>query len=276
MSGPDTPISRRTLLAWGGVAAGAAAIAGALRPAVAAGSADAAATTVADVERYMRLHASTADAEVPWYYTGRIYAVRERSAPVHLFNFEGTEVYWVRRVAPDAWTTLSSTLTFFRDRVTGAYLDTWNNPVTAAAVPVSPNVLRSQGGASRFSPAGYDLTAGDRIPWAMEANSNGGTFWLVTSRYLERAPQPWIEIQTMMAPTAELDDATRPSVATTFSSTYVAPWLRWMQMGEAPGHLVWHASGRKMGSWAELPAAYRARAERVGPAHFTPPGSLSP
>jgi hypothetical protein len=49
-----------------------------------------------------------------------------------------------------------------------------------------------------------------------------------------------------------------------------------MQMGDAPGHLVWHASGRKMASWAELPSDYRQRAERVGPAHFTPPGTLSP
>lgn len=275
MTGQDAMFSRRTLLAWGSAAAGAAQIATALGSAQAPGERTAAATA-ADVERYMRLHASAADAEVPWYYTGRIYAVRERSAPLHLFNFEGTEIYWVRRVAPDAWTTLSSTLTFFRDRSSNAYLDAWANPVTGASVEVAPNVLRSQGGASRFSPAGYDLTAGDRIPWAMEANTNGGTFWLVTSRYLARAPQPWIEVQTMMASTAELADATRPSVATTFSSTYVAPWLRWMEMGDAPGHLVWHASGRKLASWAELPAAYRQRAERVGPAHFTPPMSLSP
>jgi hypothetical protein len=279
----DVTFSRRTLLAWGGAAAGAAQIAAALGPAQARGQGAAPAApgvagvvSGADVERYMRLHASAADAEIPWYYTGRIYAVRERSAPVHLFNFEGTEVYWVRRVAQDTWTTLSSTLTFFRDRSSGAYLDAWANPVTGATVEVAPNVLRSLGGASRFSPAGYDLTAGDRIPWAMEANANGGTFWLVTSRYLARAPQPWIEIQTMMAPASELDDAARPSVATTFSSTYVAPWLRWMQMGDAPGHLVWHASGRKMASWAELPSDYRQRAERVGPAHFTPPGTLSP
>jgi hypothetical protein len=155
---------------------------------------------------------------------------------------------------------------------------------SACAAPISVTRLDSQtaqreltrnilyaGEPSRFSPRGYDLGPADRIPWAIEAQSNGGTAWLVTSRYLARAPQPWLEVQTMMAAEAQIRDASRPSVAATFSSTYVAPWLRWMQMGDAPGHLLWHASGRKLASWAELPEAYEGRAQRLKPEHFIRP-----
>lgn len=283
MTDSDAMLSRRSVLAWGGAMASGAALAGALcAPGAAAADAPVAATpgsagspgaaTAAAVELFMRLHASAEDGEVPWYYTGRIYAIRDRAAPVHLFNFEGTEVYWVTRVGREEWTTLSSTLTFFRDVTTGAYLDAFTNPLTGATVPVAPNVLRSRAGEpSRFSPRGYDLGPADRIPWAIEAQSNGGTAWLVTSRYLARAPQPWLEVQTMMAAEAEIRDASRANVAATFSSTYVAPWLRWMQMGDAPGHLLWHASGRKLASWGELPEAYAARARRLKPEHFIRP-----
>ena len=32
----------------------------------------------------------------PWWYTGTIYAVRERTRPMPLFRFEGSETYWAK------------------------------------------------------------------------------------------------------------------------------------------------------------------------------------
>lgn len=278
----EAPLTRRTLLAWIGVAAAAPAMAAAAgtsaTPEAVPRAQDAASATPpgtlapADVERYMKLHAGTSDGEYPWYYTGRIYAIRERQAPQHLFDFEGTEIYWVRRRGADDWTTTSSTLTFFREPRTRAYLDEYANPFTERTVRVSPNVLRTAPGRySRFSPQGYDITADDRIPWLVETQSNGGVFWLTTSRYLAKAPQPWLEVQTMLANETELRDAGATTVATTFASSYVAPWLRWLEMGDAPGHMLWHAAGRKMRSLDELPDAYRARARRLQPGHFVAP-----
>jgi hypothetical protein len=284
------PIGRRTLLVWGGALGAAAALragtAGAASPSAGQTASQNAARRAASpdpallpmdargVELYMKLHASTADGEVPWYYTGRIYGIRDREAPRHLFNFEGTEIYWVRRTGEAEWTTTSSTLTFFRDPVTGRYLDEYANPFTGRTVPVKPNVLRSGPGRfSRFSPRGYELSPEDMIPWSVELQRNGGVLWLTSSRYLARAPQPWLEVQTMLAQESDLADAKIARPATTFSSSYVAPWLRWLDMGDAPGHMLWHAAGRKLATNDELPPAYRERAERLQPGHFVAPGA---
>jgi hypothetical protein len=279
----DGPITRRSMLMLGSLMA-----AGAMLPAM---RSDAAATAgkatgeaslplgvptkmdARGVELYMKLHAASADAEVPWFYTGRIYAIRERQAPVHLFNLEGCEIYWVRRTGEDEWITTSSTLTFYRDPITGAYLDSYTNPLTGRTLPVSPNVLRTPPGKfSKFSPAGHEASREVLIPWQVETHANGGVVWLVTSRYALNMPQPWLEVQTIMGSERELADPRVTYPAATFSSSYSAPWLGWMDMGDAPGHLLWHSSGRKLASLAELPESYRARAERLGPGHFEAPG----
>lgn len=222
------------------------------------------------LELYMKLHAATADLRVPWYYTGRIYAVREGQAPQHLFNLEGTEIYWVRRDGPSAWTTHSSTLTFYRDAQAGEYFDSYRNPLNGKTLPVRPNVLRS-GKPTTFTLQGQGLVGGDPAPWLVESHQNGDDLWIVTSRALRNAPQPWIEVQTMMGKASQLVDPENSCPPAMFSSSYLAPWLAWMEMGAAPGHLLWHSSGRKLASIDEIPAGYMQRARRLQPGHFDAP-----
>lgn len=269
-------VARRTLLAWSGAAAVASLAA---TPRVdAADAADKAKAPAAPdsldargVELYMKLHAATDDGIVPWYYTGRIYAIRERQAPVHLFNLEGTEIYWVKRVGPAEWRTTSSTLTFYRDARSGEYLESYANPLNGKTLALYPNVLRSRPGSFQtFSPRGQE-GLGDLVPWQVEVHRNGGALWLTTHRASLTMPQPWIETQTIFGTAAELDDARATRPPANFSSSYSAPYLKWMAMGDAPGHLLWHSSGRKLASLAELPAGYKARADRLQPAHFTAP-----
>jgi len=84
-------------------------------------------------------------------------------------------------------------------------------------------------------------------------------------------PQPWMEKQTIFGAERELDDPKQPNPPTTFTSSYSAPYLKWMEMGDLPGHLLWHSSGRKLAGLDELPAAYRKRADALQPQHFTAP-----
>ena len=42
-----------------------------------------------------------------------------------------------------------------------------------------------------------------------------------------------------------------------------------MEMGDRPGHLLWHAAGAKLNSIDELPEAYRKRAEAEYPERLT-------
>ena len=269
-------LSRRGMLLWGGVAA-AGALASALpRPGQAADAAAAVPTGVPVpidarvLELYMKLHAATSDRQVPWYYTGRIYAVREGQVPQHLFNLEGTEIYWVRRAGPSAWTGLGSTLTFYRDAQTGEYFDSFRNPLNGRTLPVRPNVLRSSK-PSTFSLQGLGLGGRDPVPWLIETHQSDDDVWLITSRSLPEAPQPWIEMQTMMGKASQILDPANTAPPAMFSSSYLSPWLAWMEMGDAPGHLLWHSSGRKLGSIDEIPAGYLQRARKLQPGHFDAP-----
>ena len=268
-------VSRRSLLAWTGAAAAgalAAALPGNAATATAAGAIGATVPTgvpvdmdARGVEFYMKLHATSGDGLVPWYYTGRIYAVQEAKPPQHLFNLEGTEIYWVRRKSASEWESYSSTLTFYRNARTGEYFDSYRNPFTGKTLSVRPNVLRSNK-VSTFSPRGNGS-----IPWLAEAHQNGDNVWLVTSRYALAMPQPWIEIQSMFGQASAVADPRNSRPAAMFSSSYLAPYLAWMEMGVTPGHLLWHSSGSKLGSYDDIPSGYMQRARRTQPGHFDAP-----
>jgi hypothetical protein len=47
---------------------------------------------------------------------------------------------------------------------------------------------------------------------------------------------------------------------TMFTASVFQPWPAWMQMGDRPGHVVWHASGVKLKSTDEIPDEHRLRA----------------
>ena len=267
-------MSRRTMLSFavGAAAVNAAVVVSESRAAQATESAPAKAGSVSALQRFMKLHASVVDGRIPWYYTGRIYAALGANAPVHLFNFEGTEIYWVKRLGADDWRVSSSTLTFYRDRTSGEYLDAFENPLTGRSVSVRPNVLRAKiAFGTRVSAPGYEISPGNLLPWQMEVQALGGTVWLTTSRYLASAPQPWIEVQSMLGPEKTVNDPRVASVSSTFSSTYLAPWLAWLDMGETAGHLVWHAAGCKLSGIDEIPSSYRERAQAIGTNHFETP-----
>lgn len=229
------------------------------------------ATPAEQMRLLLRLMASTASAGVPWFYTGRIYAVRPGAAPQHLYNFEGSEMYWITPQATDTWSMAVSTLSFFRDRESGEYLDRFANPLTGKTVEVTANVLRSKPGESAvYAPQSMTLL-GETQPVTMEIHRSADLVWLTTSRANTHAPQPSMEVNTLFADAAAVDDRHRASVPATFSSVSLSHWSRWLEMGDLDGHLLWHAAGRKLRSLEELPADYRARADKLNTSHFTNP-----
>ncbi len=213
----------------------------------------------------IRMQMSTQPGDVPWWYTGRIYAQVGNEQPVHLFNLEGTEIYWVRPLADDSFSISARTLTFFRDRDTGEMLREYRNPFTDQVVPVDANRLGGKDGAV-YSAQGWryvDMMPADQPPkpFQIEWYRSGDTVWMTSSRFSDILPQPWLEAMTVFAPLDDFLDANVPSLRTQFTSTYLSPWMRWLDMGDRAGHLVWHSSGRKLASADEIPAEYRQRAD---------------
>nr|BBD50083.1 hypothetical protein [Haliea sp. ETY-M] len=218
-----------------------------------------------DVWRHtVRMQGSTKPEDVVWWYTGRIYAQVGESEPRHLFNLEGTEIYYYEAHPDGGFVVSSRTLTFFRDAESGAMIRRFDNPYTGKVNEVGANRLGGRHNA-RYDASGWrfvspELGMGERSqPWTFEWQRAEDLAWFTSSRYLREMPQPWLECMTVFCPADALLDASRHNLPAHFSSTYLAPFPRWMEMGEHPGHVMWHSSGNKLSTAEAIPEEYRRR-----------------
>jgi Protein of unknown function (DUF1838) len=223
----------------------------------------------------VRMTASLKERDVPWWYDGTIFGVVPGEHPRPLVKFQGMELYWMRHLPDGAYELIGNTLTFFHDVETGALLSEFKNPYTGATNPVLPAM--QGGGAGRgfnYSVKGIRFTRMlDQLPevsLVLDWTFARDMVWLHNwTRYPPGMPPPRWQQQTMFASQKDFLDARLDSVPVVFSSTVHMPWLKWMDMGDRPGHVVWHAGGAKLGSINELPDGYRQRAEKDYPAMLT-------
>ncbi|MDX2141964.1 MAG: DUF1838 family protein [Rhodospirillaceae bacterium] len=218
---------------------------------------------------FMKMYGSLEEVDCPWWYTGIIYGQQEKTAPKPLFRFEGCEI---NRYRPnpngDGYIQSGRTLTFFRDLETEKMIDTWVNPYTGKTNAVRSNLL---GGDDNFLLSVNGLRFKTQIgtvpdkPLRLHWSALGDMIWLIKDRGLAEMPQPWLECSSTFCPIKEFADPNLKRAESLFASSYVAPWLPWMEMGDTPGHVVWHAAGRKLKSVEDLPPEYLARARKDAP-----------
>ncbi len=205
-------------------------------------------------------------AEVVFHWTGTIHAEvpadpradprREFRTPI--LRFEGFNVArFLPGDEPDTTVMLSRELGLYADPVTGAILRCWDNPFTGERVTVLP-VLNDP----------VNVVLGDPEPTIL------GGQWAWTFEIPLAYPSPLpvqefapysagntyesLEIFDFLASTADLADPSTASVPVSLVWTRIGPWLPWMGMGQRPGRLVYHATGRKLpGGWADLPPHLR-------------------
>jgi len=203
----------------------------------------------------------------PWWYDVAVYAVIDRSAPVLMLRAEGCETYMMRREADGQYRARGATVTAFKHADDESWIDWFDNPVTGARNAVHPNILT--GGAFVYPADGsvpLPVTRGG-------ATTSGWVRWLesgpMVGCMMERkstgAWQPYMETASIWTTAAALRDGSASVDDATFASTFLAPWPAWMEMGDRPGHLLWHSTGRKLRSLDDLPPRYRARAEQLAP-----------
>jgi hypothetical protein len=228
----------------------------------------------ANLRALVRMTASLREEDVPWWYDGTIFGVVPGENPRPLCKFEGMELYWMRQLPAGEYELTGNTVTFFRDVATGRFLDSWTNPYTGAVLPVP---AATQGGGPgrgfNYSVKGMRFTKLlDKLPekpLVLDWTFARDMVWLHNETpYPPGLPPPRAQRQTMFAPVRDFLGR-EPRLPAVFSSTVHMPWLKWMGMGDRPGHVVWHASGAKLDSVDQLPREYRARAERDFPALLT-------
>jgi len=221
-----------------------------------------------NLEGMLRMTASLEQEDVPWWFDGTIFGIVGEAEPKPLVRFEGWEVYWVRPVENNAYELTGHTVSFFYDIETGKMLDTFDNPYTGKRNKVEAAV---QGGGAGFgfnySINGVRLTKLlDKLPdkpLLLQWSSVRDVIWMhAETAYPPGMKQPRKQRQTMFAPLDDFVNREIRNLPTTFSATVFENWPGWMDMGDLPGHVIWHASGAKIGSLDELPGDFRARLER--------------
>ena len=225
-------------------------------------------------EGQVRMRAALDGGPAFWPYQGTVYAIRPGERPLPILAMSGCQSEWVRRLDDGSYRTSGMLLNFFRDLDSGAFLDAWRNPFTGRTNTVAPN--RFGGGSAIYPADGGPLRLEGPLAASESATKGiaGSTSplnriaWSVTVAHVtlrvdhafDVPVQPQIEAQTLVADREAFFDAGATRVPATYAASTVIPWMRWMEMADAPGHLVWHTFGEKVFSIDELPADYRAKA----------------
>ena len=231
----------------------------------------------ANLRHMVRMQGSLREEDVPWWFTGVIFAVRgDNETPRPLVRFEGMEIYWFQHVGT-GYVLGGNTVTFFRDFETNEFLREFRNPWTGRIDEVKPAV---QGGNLGFSYSTDGIwpvrlngaTFGEprRAPLRLQWHVLGSHVWLQHQTvYPPGMPPMHGQRQSMFAQVTDLANPRLEALPSAFSSTVFMGWLKWMDMKGEPGHVIWHASGVKLRNIGELPSEYRARAEREYPERMT-------
>jgi hypothetical protein len=206
----------------------------------------------------IKMRGSLIAEDVPHWYTGTVYAVLPGKTPVRMVDFEGSEIDYYERQPDGTYNAYGATVSFFRDTHSGKLLNEFKNPITGKLNTVQPNSISVKAhyiyAANGFkrSDDPRPLPAGGRINDLLKWEESGPHIWL-TMRRAYPAGLPMGEHQLIRGSLAELHDPSVPKVYTTAAPTFIAPWLRWMDMHDHPGHTVWAGPARKLDRVEDYP-----------------------
>jgi hypothetical protein len=269
-------IDRRTLLATTMV--------GVLAPTVVSGRTDA--SPMADPLRaFMRMH-STLGGSAVWTMEGLIQGAMPGETARPLVGFHSIVEVRVTEPQPGVFRTEQREATWYTDRTTGAFLDSFTNPYTSEInVPfgyVSPtNVyfFDKTGTYQRELPPvrtgelHHDWGGGATTLWVSEGRQNifpAGIDEAEFPRAFAGNSRVSVDILTYQARRADFDR--RSSwVPVTLHMTTNGPWPYWLMMGRRAGTVIWTGHGEKYRSIGVVPQRLRDTCERIYPGFLADP-----
>jgi hypothetical protein len=234
-------------------------------------------TPEANLRALVRLTASLHEEDCPWYYNGTIYACVGEDQPRPLLTFTGVETYRMLHVSPTAYRMIASTVTYYRDVESRQFLYKFANPYTGVVNDVPPAVQSS--GTAPDSGFEYSINGvrpmrfRDQFadqPLQLWWTALGDYIWLHDSTvYPPGLKAPRMQRKTNFVRRDQFLDERIVRLPTMFTVSNFQPWPAWMQMGDRPGHTLWHASGVKLESIDQIPDEHRLRALKEHRAFLT-------
>jgi len=211
-------------------------------------------------DTYARLDANVEPGKekVGWI-RGKIFGVRDNEAVRPLMNVEGFSVVRINRLPDGSWRRLLREIVFYRDINTNEILKFWDNPYTGERVKVVPiandpfNFTISEFVPEPPSYGGLQKVKREPKPFLQDWQwGPDGTMILNTGidmiypnalqpdKWPRESSGPMNRVSEQFIYVVKKEDVENPymtHIPHTGSWSRITPWLPWMLMGQAPGHM---------------------------------------
>lgn len=247
-------------------------------------------TPKGNVNAAVRVDVNLDESKQKWAsVSGIVCGVRDGEALRDLFGFEVVSVARAWGQPDGSYRVLHREAIFYSDLATGDILRSWKNPYIDETVEVvdvindpwnhffAESIRRGGPDYGGLNPQGEQKS----VPFSNHYfDAGNGMLQNRTSinLYYKAALQPdkWpresagpmnrvSEFFTTTVKLADLQDRNKTSVLHTGSWVRVTPWLPWMLMGQAPGHIVYHSTVQSFDSLDGFKPKVRAHCEKHYP-----------
>ena len=221
------------------------------------------------------------------WFGGRIFSVLKDTPLKPLVDVEG---FGVLRVSPqdnNTYRLFNRELAFYKDPATGQFIDEWTNPITNEKCEVSPihnAVVNAE--VAPILKQDFDGTIVEvpfSPPWTQLGDRVFSTFELHAAFPNPMSPQQWpressgpltriSEIFQRITSAEQLANTDLTSADYAGTWTRVGPWLPWMLMGQADGHILYRTFMDKTGPVSNLPKPLLDLTEKRFPEFLQSPG----
>lgn len=236
------------------------------------------------IAAFRKVQCSTEDSRpTVYYWVGETYSRVPGEPDRLLFRFEGMNtrqcVTVMDPIRGKGFRQVSREILFYQDPTTGKIIDEWPNPWSGDVV----QVLHIANDPVNFRAPIFPLKA-DGKPFETDLQVMGDHWWSTTTVPLfYRNPLGGdfqdhvggtyhaVEMFNFFGRMSDLADPKTHSADVNVAWARISDWLPWMKMRGRAGNLYFNGAGRKLDSYAELPAGMRAAIEARGPIYKAPP-----
>jgi hypothetical protein len=237
-----------------------------------------------NLNAYMKLHTSVAKARVWYWYTGIMEGAAGDGPVMPVVAIDTLIRRDVTPVAPGRFAVEMFEANYFHAIGAHSPLRNMVNPLNGREV--EPFHYREGPHRAVYSDHGiYDARTpppNDAPDFSPRWHQAGDQIWTTNTFYIDRQSPLSLEhwplegnvrervgsFANLFGSYAELSDPRRATAKCTFTYEAFMEWWPWMLMGATPGHMLWHAGGRKLDSLDDIPAPSRRGFEAIHPRIF--------